>query len=130
MKTQKVVVRSDMYIQLKPARLLELNMLVERGSGYSPCALTRSPLPRDYNAYYDGTYALSKLSFTNLDAQNLLLKASNIVKNTEEFTSYQLEELFSTGSKTPYSTPPGTVRIFAQDLISFYNGKTWRKLDP
>lgn len=124
MKTRTITVASDYFVQLKPARLTELEMLVERGSGHSPCALVKYPFTAapEIPAVY-------LLSFTNLQVYNLLLKAGNIVKNTEEFVSYQLEKLFS-GKEVHYSVPPGTVRIFAQDLICFYNGKIWRKIEP
>lgn len=125
MKTRTITVASDSFVQLKPARLIELEMLVERGSGHSPCAFMKyhfTPTSSEIPAIY-------LLSFTNLQTYNLLLKAGNIVKNTEEFVSYQLEKLFS-GKEVRYSVPPGTVRIFAQDLICFYNGKIWRKIEP
>lgn len=124
MKTRTIA--SDSFVQLKPARLTELEMLIELGAGHSPCSLVKYP-PFEHTS--SDIPAIYLLSFTNLQAYNLLLKAENIVKNTEEFVSYQLEKLFS-GKEVHYSVPPGTVRIFAQDLICFYNGKNWRKIEP
>ena len=46
--------------------------------------------------------------------KRLLEKSISIVENTEEYTEYLL--------------PPGTIRIFSQNLYCFFNGRYWRKL--
>lgn len=58
---------------------------------------------------------------------NLLKKAIKIVENTEEYTEYLLLNTFD--DKNKYTKiPPGTVRVYQKNLVSFYNGRTWRKL--
>lgn len=126
----KVNVQSDIFYQIKPSNLLELKSLVEGGSKHAKCNLTSKTLrvvvgrPRP-----DEVWAAHYLNFSNLQVYNLLCKALRIVENTEEYTSYLLNQAFNTEKKKSYSTPPGSVRVYSEDLICFYNGKTWRKIE-
>lgn len=129
MKIVKINIQSDIFHQIKPSKLSELQELVDSGSRHAMCKFIRTvtvphpPAPPEI-------WAAHYLRFTNQQVYDLLTKAVNIVKDTEEYVTYQLNEAFGDGKNKHYSTPPGTVRIYAQDLICFYNGKTWRKLKP
>lgn len=83
----------------------------------------------DYTERY--TFSSMRLRFTNYDVFRLLSKSISMVRNTEEYTRYLLEETFSTDPSQPHrkQTPPGTVRFYAKDLICYYTGKTWKKLE-
>lgn len=107
-------IQSDTYIQIKSSKLAEIKALIEEGGKYSPFKSGKS----------------TKAKITNQQAYELLHKALNIVKDTEEYTAYLLDETFGDGKNKKYFTPPGTVRFYAKDLICFYTGKTWRKITP
>lgn len=128
MKTVKINVQSDVFHQIKPSKLPELHDLINNGSKHSMCSLIRTvtvPSPPSPDVIWAAHY----LRFTNQQVYDMLVKAVNIVKDTEEYFSHQLNDVFNDGKDKRYTTPPGTVRIYDQDLICFYNGKTWRKLD-
>lgn len=128
MKTVKINVQSDVFHQIKPSKLPELYDLVNSGSKHSMCSLIRTvtvPNPPCPGVIWAAHY----LRFTNQQVYDMLVKAINIVKDTEEYFSHQLNDTFNDGKHKHYTTPPGTVRIYDRDLICFYNGKTWRKLD-
>ena len=130
----KLTISSDDFFQVKPSKFYELKDIAETPNRfafynfgvYRPyglgTALPKSQMPQDIKA-------LCLLNFTNAEVFAMLSKALKIVENTPEYTEYQLNRTFSTQEpKFSLSTPPGTVRIFSNDLICFYNGKSWRKL--
>jgi hypothetical protein len=125
MNVYSLYIRSDIFSQVKPSKLPQLEELVSTGTKYAPYTFFGKTVPEPPRS--QEVWAIHKMTFNNLEVCNLLKKAINIVKDTEEYTSYLLNETF--GSKTkPYSVPPGTLRFYSQDLICFYNGKTWRKI--
>lgn len=119
----KIVVRSDVYVQLNPKKLSELRELVNSPSKYSYYRFNYSPGIHGEQLIY----AVTMLQFTNLEIFKILEKAIKIVEDTEQYTKYLLDDTF--GEKKYFASPPGTVRFYSQDLICFYNGKSWRKLD-
>jgi hypothetical protein len=125
MKTKTIYIRSDLFCQIKPTAFQKLKDLVESGAKHSPCKYIVDARPMSATEF-----AIHYVQFSNQDIYNLLNKAIEIVKNTEEYVSYQLQDIFNDDKNKTYYTPPGTIRIFANDLICFYNGKTWRKLKP
>ncbi len=123
-----VNVQSDVFCQVKPSKILELKEIVQTATRYAPykfrsVTVPAAPAPKVI-------WAAHFLTFSNLEVYLLLQKALKIVENTEEYANYLLEETFNGGNSRKYSTPPGTVRFYSQDLICFYNGKTWRKIKP
>jgi hypothetical protein len=123
-----VNIHSDVFQQVKPSKLPELTTKLEMGAKYSPYPFKTPvvpglPVPSEI-------WAAHWLRFTNLEVHELLNKAIGIVKDTEEYAEYILLEAFDDSKDKRYSTPPGTVRFYAQDLICFYNGKAWRKINP
>jgi hypothetical protein len=61
-----------------------------------------------------------------------LERIEKIVMNTEAGMEYKINSLFkdqSVKNSAPWSTRPGTLRVFSQTLASFYDGKSWRKID-
>jgi hypothetical protein len=132
----KVTISSDDFVQIKPSKFYELKDIAETPNRfafynfgvYKPhglgVELSKSQKPQTVTVR-----ALCFLNFTNAEVFAMLSKALRIVENTPEYTEYQLNKTFSTQeAKFSLSTPPGTVRIFSNDLICFYNGKSWRKL--
>lgn len=99
-------IRSDKYIELKPAHLSHLKERIE----------------------LKGKYYIEKPALIPLvEILRLLEKAVSIVENTEEYTEYLIFDTF--GDKKSYNkVPPGTIRIYSKTLFCFFNGRCWRKL--
>lgn len=123
-----VNIQSDVFAQVKPASLTALKEQVKSGSRYGKFKFFGSNLYAPQAPNSKEIWAAHHLNFTNQQIHDLLSKSLSIVESTEEHALYILNEAFSDGKDKKYSTPPGTLRIYADDLICFYNGKTWRKL--
>ena len=61
---------------------------------------------------------------------DLLEKAIEKVKDTEEYNKYILLKTFSDDKKELHwkGFIPGTIKIFSKDVISYYDGKSWKPL--
>jgi hypothetical protein len=126
-----VNIQSDVFAQVKPASLQRLKELVKSGSRHSKFKFNGSNLYTPTASETVEIWAVQYLNFTNQQVHDLLSKSVSIVESTEEYTLHMLNEAFNDGKgQKKYSTPPGTLRIYAKDLICFYNGKTWRALKP
>jgi hypothetical protein len=119
----KILTQSDIYAQIKPEALTTLEEKMEDASRFS-----RYPFRSVANYKPGEIWSINMLNFTIKDVYNLLKKSVKIVENTEEYTAYTLNKLFSESKK--YSIPPGTLRFYSPTLVCFYNGKTWRKITP
>ena len=126
----KLVIQSDFYAQVKPKRIHELRNLVEspdRLSFYNFSGSTSKGEPRFYQDLNQMVFrAVDLIRFTNQEVYSLLTKSIGIVENTTEYTEYLLNETF--GNAKFMISPPGTLRFYSQELICFYNAKTWRKI--
>lgn len=127
----KIVTRSDVYAQIKPKHIFDLKELAISENKHSYYQF-KGKISKEYPVYdMDLREAVMNsahiLRFTNLEVYKLLEKAVKIVENTEQYTEYLLNSTF--GEQKFIINPPGTVRFYSQDLICFYNGKNWRKLD-
>ena len=136
MNTRAVNISSDIFAQVKPSKLPQLKELIENGSKHAQFAFSgknlanpawRASIP-SHGFVHRELWAVQFLNFTNQQVYDLLSKSVRIVENTEEYALYMLNEAFNDAKDKQYSTPPGTLRIYAKDLICFYNGKTWRTL--
>jgi hypothetical protein len=86
----------------------------------------REPLPSGHMYSVD----ISKISLNSL--YSTLERIEKMVMNTEAGMEYKINSLFqdqSVKNSSPWSTRPGTLRVFSQTLASFYDGKNWRKID-
>lgn len=128
MNTVKVNIQSDVFYQVKPIHLSQLEELIETGSKHAKCKFTSKETVQYFSEKTDEMWAAHCLNLSNLQVYNLLSKAMRIVQDTEEYTSYLLNKTFGEEKNRSYSTPPGTIRVYSEDLICFYNGKTWRKI--
>jgi len=107
--------RSDQYLEFKPKHLAFVKDSIEKKGKFHPCWIPSG------DAIYKPT------SVPLAAVESLLNKAISIVQNTEEYTEYLLLDTF--GDKSSYKkTPPGTIRIYSQNLYCFFNGRCWRKL--
>jgi len=126
----KVIVRSDIYAQIKPKKIIELRELAnspDKHSYYPFKNHISNGCAYDLDLNEQVLYAAKALRFTNTEVFAFLEKSIKIVENTEQYTEYLLNDTF--GEQKFIINPPGTVRFYSQDLICFYNGKSWRKLD-
>jgi len=126
----KIVIRSDIFAQIKPKKLIELRELADSPDKHSYYQFNNNVsngYEYDFDCKESVLYAAKVLRFTNMEVFMFLDKAIKIVENTEQYTEYLLNDTF--GEQKFIINPPGTVRFYSQDLICFYNGKSWRKLD-
>jgi len=99
-------IRSDKYLEFRPHHLTFIKQRIEKAGRFHFEKNTKVPL---------------------VVIKRLLEKSISIVENTEEYTEYLLLDTF--GDKESYKKiPPGTIRIFSQNLYCFFNGRYWRKL--
>ncbi len=85
----------------------------------------REPLPAGKIYAID----LTRISLKSL--ANTLERIEKMVINTEAGVEYKINSLFkdqSSKNSAPWSTRPGTLRVFSQNLASFYDGKSWRPI--
>jgi hypothetical protein len=129
-----IKVQSDIFCQIKPSKLSALEEKLKTASGFSPYNFpppSHRP-PSNVRLQNEPTntevWAVYRLNFTHRQVYEMLKKAVGIVENTEEYILYLFTQSFGNKTDKNYSIPPGTVRIYSQDLICFFNGKTWKKL--
>lgn len=74
---------------------------------------------------------LQLLKLSEEQMNKLTEKVKNLVLNTTEGSQYELEKLFLPNDKRQrkhWGPPPGTIRVFSSEHISYYTGKSWRKV--
>jgi len=122
-------VQSDVFYQVRPSEVKNLEALEggERDSFYG-FAQSRKVFPSTMRGTQYTLLGVHTIKITNLQMLTLLRKAIGAVEHTEEYAGYMLEKLFAEDTTKGYSIPPGTVRLYSNDLICFYNGKVWRKI--
>lgn len=127
----KIVTSSDIYAKIKPKKIHDLREAISSGNKYSPYdfrdCVPQSAVSYDFDTRDAVRYTAHMLNFTNLEVFTLLDKAIKIVENTPEYAEYLLNDTF--GEPKFVINPPGTLRFYSQDLICFYTGKNWRKID-
>lgn len=87
--------------------------------------LCREPLPSGH------MYSIDTIKINLKSLISTLERIEKMVMNTEAGMEYKINSLFEdkSGKKPNWSTRPGTLRIFSQNLASYYDGKNWRKID-
>ena len=76
-------------------------------------------------------YSIDTVKISLKSLVSTLKRIEKLVMNTEAGVEYKINSLFEdkSGKKPNWSTRPGTLRIFSQNLASYYDGKRWRKID-
>lgn len=127
----KIITRSDVFAQIKPKHIHDLKEVI---ASSNKCAyyqfygkVSRGYVSYDLDLQENVLNSAHMLRFTNIEVYQILEKAIKIVENTEQYVEYLLSETF--GEPKFVINPPGTVRFYSQDLICFYTGKNWRKID-
>lgn len=112
-------VSSDEYFEVK-INELELYSKLDPSSYISISFKKRSTI--------DFSSSLLFVKIRNSDLVEILKKVEKHVTSSGEDMEYKLKKMFEEGSKKRWlGIKPGTVRIFSNELISYYTGKNWRK---
>jgi hypothetical protein len=77
-------------------------------------------------------YSIDTIKINLKSLISTLERIEKMVMNTEAGVEYKMNSLFgdkSVKDSSPWSTRPGTLRVFSPTLASFYDGKSWRKID-
>lgn len=85
----------------------------------------REPLPKGR------IYAIDIVKINLKDLANTLERIEKMVMNTDAGVEYKINSLFrdkSVKRSAPWSTSPGTLRVFSPELACYYDGKNWRKI--
>jgi len=121
----KIFTSSDVYHQIKPSQLGKLEELLKTQGENSIHQFGFQSGPDGIG----NIWSTRAMKLTNIQIYKLLKKSISIIEHTEEYAEYLLNKVFvEDGSSKNYSLPPGTLRLYSQELICFYNGKTWKKI--
>lgn len=64
------------------------------------------------------------------EAKYLAEMADKLIMQTPEGAEYKLKKIFNARDEKEklYGPPPGTVRMFSRQHISYFTGKSWKKI--
>lgn len=64
------------------------------------------------------------------EAKYLAELADKLIMQTPEGAEYKLKKIFNARDEKEklYGPPPGTVRMFSRQHISYFTGKSWKKI--
>lgn len=77
-------------------------------------------------------YAIDVVKISMKSLASTLERIERLIMTTESGVEYKLNSLFrdrSVKDSSPWSTRPGTLRVFSSTLACYYDGKSWRKID-
>jgi len=75
------------------------------------------------------TNSLLYARITNSDVVEILKKVEQYVLPSAEYMEYTLRDMFEHKSNRGWlGIKPGTVRIFSRELMCYYTGKSWKKV--
>ena len=113
-------VSSDEYLEVK-LNELELYSKLDPSSYVNISLRKRSTI--------DFSSSLLFVKIRNSDLVEILKKVEKYVTSSGEDIEYKLRKMFEEGGKKRWlGVKPGTVRIYSNELISYYTGKSWRKI--
>ena len=124
----KTRTQSDVYYQIKPSQLTKLEELLKTQGENSTYQFGSrfAGWPQEPHTIW----STCAINLTNIQIYKLLKKSISIIEHTEEYAEYLLNRVFVEDKSKNYLLPPGTLRFYSEKLICFYNGKTWRKIEP
>jgi hypothetical protein len=123
----KIFTSSDVYHQIKPSQLGKLEELLKTQGENS---IYQFSFQNWHQGEIGNIWSTRIMKLTNIQIYKLLKKSISIIEHTEEYAEYLLNRVFVEDKSKNYSLPPGTLRFYSEKLICFYNGKTWRKIEP
>lgn len=120
--TVYTVVSSDIYKEIKPFQIETYKRL--------PQDELISFYPYKVQLPVNKVLGLSFMKLSNGDIVKIMEKIQKIILNDADAVSYTLDKLFTTDSKQPMRYPiPGTLRIYSSDLMCYYTGSKWRRIN-
>lgn len=129
-----IVTDSDTYFTLGPGDLRRFANMENPGSeaflGYK-----LHPASNDYVKMSGLSFPrLSVLYFAKFTGSDIIRIYEWVEKQLLSSVSgmeYKLNKIFDNNAgkkRTSYGPHPGTIRIFSKELVSYYDGKNWRKV--
>lgn len=122
-----VITSSDLYRQIT---LSDFNLFLNFSSPDSP-AFVSAPktIESDFNAYLPVVSAISLAKYTVADVIGMIEYVEKRILNSEVAMGHKLNKMFGDNTSKPrsYGPTPGTIRIFARGLVSYYDGRNWCK---
>lgn len=69
-------------------------------------------------------------TITYAEVKYLVELADRLIMQTPEGAEYKLKKIFNARDEEEklYGPPPGTVRMFSRQHISYFTGKSWKKI--
>lgn len=91
------------------------------------CGNIREGLNKKYGVLvtYMPAYLAIKISYR--EVLDLLNRANELILETEEGIRSAINKIIDTDTKR--GIQPGTLRLFSNDLICYYTGKNWKKIE-
>lgn len=77
------------------------------------------------------TFSLNQISITNRQVYLTMDKIEKIILSSAEGMEWTMSRLFTPveySAKRPRGPQPGTLRIYSNELVCFFNGRNWRKI--
>lgn len=129
-----VVTDSDSYFTLGPGDLCRfVNM--ENPTGEAFLGYRLHPASNDYLEESGlSVPRLSVLYFTKFTGTEIIQMYEWVEKqllNSVSGMEYKLNKMFDNngaGKRKSYGPHPGTIRVFSKELVSYYDGKNWKKV--
>jgi hypothetical protein len=88
-------------------------------------------LQKKYMGIQDGFLLSTQvgINYTVNDVSQMLEIVDEKLFNSKSGMAYKLEKMFGEKNKNKaYGPEPGTIRIFAQNRLCYYDGKSWLRL--
>lgn len=76
-------------------------------------------------------FSLNTISITNRQVYLTMDKIEKIILSSPEGMEWTMSKLFTPVEfyeKRPRGPQPGTLRIYSNELVCFFNGRNWRKI--
>lgn len=122
-----VITSSDLYRQIS---LSDFNLLLNSSS---PNLSAFTSMPRSMENNFDTDLpvisAITLAKYTVADVIGMIEYVEKRILNSEAAIGHKLNKMFgdNTSKSRSYGPTPGTIRIFAQGLVSYYDGRNWCK---
>lgn len=122
-----VITSSDLYRQIT---LSDFNHFLNASSP-NLAAFTSIPkgIEKDCDTDLPIISAITLAKYTVADVIGMIEYVERRVLESEAGMGHKLNKMFgdNTGKYRSYGPSPGTIRIFAQGLVSYYDGRNWCK---
>lgn len=122
-----VITSSDLYRQIT---LSDFSLFLNSSSPDLPAfALVPRGIESDIDSDLPTISAIALSKYTVADVIGMIEYVEKRILNSEVAIGHKLNKMFgdNTSKSRSYGPTPGTIRIFAQGLVSYYDGRNWCK---